>query len=1049
MYGQQFGHKSNQLTHDHVFPITGRCRRFRLVTFRDEEAWKERCSQFQRIARSRLPSQSYHGSKPLPMSVVLQSLPNCHRQAVLAANRIGQNVMDGSVAVKCGLAKRGVARTYIMLEGCPKQLGCTVILRGASRATLKQIKRVLSFLFTVGYNLKLETSYLKERRVCPPLDYKERDETQASSSSLCVHYGKHPFGRKSRPWNGGNLSKGKIDLTRSISGKVTAFDHQSILITSVWMTGKVQCCPAEVKGICYYSLQDVSLGQFLRDSCFNLNLKCQNSSCKKSVMEHSLSFIHNDGLINITVEQMDEPLPATTNQNSSNRENSRTQNISSKDKETTTSSNESDNAPIATWTYCTHCRKVVTPLVFISDKTWQLSFGKFVEIYFYNKDFVLHSKGHSCSCQMQSKAILYFGCGRLAARFTYERIEPYSVYVRKSLPFNYEFHLQDALVHLEKISNASSYLFSRFDKHIERVSRETRQLFASSVNKADFLQTLLGELNAIGSEVDHAAKTVHEKIAAITISCTESNDFGTKDKRMGESPLLRFPWHARRYLALLTSVWNERLSAVGQAVTAMKKLSAAVQHKASSGRGELAVVGMNAAANAIVGESYGTTSDDVVEAMKKVKKVKESYSQYNVRDLDIRSYSDRINMASRSYESNHDPYDSKHERIPNHRQNRSNRSDYDMHDYEEDVQDDIENDMLEFNSNEFESLILEDGPDFDAMLSRQRQKSNDRVTVPLRPTKSLGTRRPLDMNKSNSRSMQSSGRLSRQSSLSTPSSPPQTFKPYDHPLVSPPQETSKSKTVTPGGAVKSVITRFFNRGYKEMDPYVVDLGIFSEGSPRLEPGIGGMVIPVYENQPSTIIAHSLNSEEYHKQFRKYSNLEKDMKGSDESASNISERTFDDKNNDPLGSTTRVRPNKSAPLSPRDERKDIERRMLVESKAHIKDTFKELDLKGQQMCKYICTTFWATQFHAVRQAFLSSSKTDSQSDEKIDVEQTYIQSLSASNSWAASGGKSGASFSLTKDGRFVVKCISRTELQMFLDCASAYFEYLSKAFFHGL
>ena len=60
----------------------------------------------------------------------------------------------------------------------------------------------------------------------------------------------------------------------------------------------------EVKGICYYSAQDVSLGQFLRDSCFNLGLKCQNPSCKKSVLEHSLSFIHNDSLINITVGKL-------------------------------------------------------------------------------------------------------------------------------------------------------------------------------------------------------------------------------------------------------------------------------------------------------------------------------------------------------------------------------------------------------------------------------------------------------------------------------------------------------------------------------------------------------------------------------------------------------------------------------------------------------------------------------------------------------------------------------------------------------------------------
>ena len=68
---------------------------------------------------------------------------------------------------------------------------------------------------------------------------------------------------------------------------------------------------------------------------------------------------------------------------------------------------------------------------------------------------------------------------------------------------------------------------------------------------------------------------------------------------------------------------------------------------------------------------------------------------------------------------------------------------------------------------------------------------------------------------------------------------------------------------------------------------------------------------------------------------------------------------------------------------------------------------------------------------------------------FDIEKSYIRSLATSFAWAASGGKSGASFSRTSDNRFVIKCISRTELQMFLDCAPAYFEYLSKAFFHGL
>eukprot|EP00536_Pseudo-nitzschia_multiseries_P017405 jgi/Psemu1/248128/estExt_Genewise1.C_15360004 len=112
-------------------------------------------------------------------------------------------------------------------------------------------------------------------------------------------------------------------------------------------------------------------------------------------------------------------------------------------------------------------------------------------------------------------------------------------------------------------------------------------------------------------------------------------------------------------------------------------------------------------------------------------------------------------------------------------------------------------------------------------------------------------------------------------------------------------------------------------------------------------------------------------------------------------------------------------------------------MLIRNKSHIKHTFRDLDEKGQNLCKFVCTTYWATQFHAVREAFLSQGK------------KSYILSLSSAYSWAASGGKSGASFARTADDRFVIKCISRTELQMFLDCAPAYFEYLSKAFFHGL
>ena len=152
------------------------------------------------------------------------------RQAALAARKLGEGVLDGMDAVTLGLAKRGVVKTYIMIEGCPKELGCTVILRGASRPALKMVKRVLRFLINCSYNMKLETSYILERCCRLPPSYKI-PPTPCCSSSLCVDFGQPPNNRRNaRPWNGGKHDPAQ----RSLSGKITPLDQQAILSTSVW-----------------------------------------------------------------------------------------------------------------------------------------------------------------------------------------------------------------------------------------------------------------------------------------------------------------------------------------------------------------------------------------------------------------------------------------------------------------------------------------------------------------------------------------------------------------------------------------------------------------------------------------------------------------------------------------------------------------------------------------------------------------------------------------------------------------------------------------------
>ena len=189
-------------------------------------------------------------------------------------------------------------------------------------------------------------------------------------------------------------------------------------------------------------------------------------------------------------------------------------------------------------------------------------------MFFYNRHAIMNTPEHKCSCQAQSAARLYFGCGKLAAAFNYERIRPFGVFVRHNLPIDKSFHREEALQRLELISGASSELFVKFDKHIEKISREARSLLNSPVNKPEHLQTVLSELNKIGSEVDHAANVLQEKIASV------SNNYRQRvDEEEVDDALLRFPWLARRYLFMLTSAWNEKLSTIGQAISTMNKIS--------------------------------------------------------------------------------------------------------------------------------------------------------------------------------------------------------------------------------------------------------------------------------------------------------------------------------------------------------------------------------------------------------------------------------------------------------------------------------------------
>ena len=83
----------------------------------------------------------------------------------------------------------------------------------------------------------------------------------------------------------------------------------------------------------------------------------------------------------------------------------------------------------------------------------------------------------------------------------------------------------------------------------------------------------------------------------------------------------------------------------------------------------------------------------------------------------------------------------------------------------------------------------------------------------------------------------------------------------------------------------------------------------------------------------------------------------------------------------------------------------------------------------------CKIFYSEQFEAFRVA--------------CGVNDLFIQSLLRCVKWQSKGGKSGSSFLKTLDNRYIVKELSKSELESFVSIAPFYFKYIAQATFNSL
>ncbi|KAJ0586299.1 putative 1-phosphatidylinositol-3-phosphate 5-kinase chromatin regulator PHD family [Helianthus annuus] len=193
----------------------------------------------------------------------------------------------------------------------------------------------------------------------------------------------------------------------------------------------------------------------------------------------------------------------------------------------------------------------------------------------------------------------------------------------------------------------------------------------------------------------------------------------------------------------------------------------------------------------------------------------------------------------------------------------------------------------------------------------------------------------------------------------------------------------------------------------------------------LSVGINDIVVPVYDDEPTSIISYVLLSHDYVTQM---SDELKDGESifssqSADSAMFQSFSSFDDATLESVKSGG----DESLLLSMSGSRGSL----ALDPLSYTKALHARVEFSDDGKVKYSVTCYYAKRFEALRRLCCPS-------------EMDYIRSLSRCKKWGAQGGKSNVFFAKTLDDRFIIKQVTKTELESFIKFAPAYFKYISES-----
>ncbi|CAI9779928.1 unnamed protein product [Fraxinus pennsylvanica] len=1006
-------------------------------------------------------------------------------------------------------AGKKLAKTLMYFEGCPRPLGCTILLRGASGDELKKVKHVVQYGVFAAYHLALETSFLADEGASLPelplnsqitvalpdksstidrsismipgfavtanektLGPQTVGEPQRSNSvhisdsvkfsSASTHEIKipltsnlpppvssqlikplvssymqgvqnisftesssfHALGKEFvldlRKYSGGETSEAVSVLdatgdhhiadnvgnsniksvqnawdTNHNSSNPSALqpdgkhiveeqallkdefppspsDHQSILVSlsSRCMWKGTVCERSHLFRIKYYGNFDKPLGRFLRDHLFDQSYRC--CSCEMPSEAHVQCYTHRQGTLTISVKKLSEMhLPGKT------------------------------EGKIWMWHRCLRCPRSngfppATRRVVMSDAAWGLSFGKFLELSFSNH--AAASRVASCGHSLHRDCLRFYGFGQMVACFRYASIDVHSVYLPPpKLDFNYETQ-EWMKQELNKVEGWAELLFSEVLNAICLLAEKKSGsgLLNSGVKSPESRRQITYLEGILQKEKAEFEETLQKIL--------------NKESRKGQPVIDIFEINRlQRQLVFQSYMWDHRLI---YAASLDKKDEQDNLDVPNSDPVEKSIGVNENIFDKIIPIKTGSP-DSVSADAKRVKNHDQGLSdRYNSHPKVVHQRTGvGINFNHGYVNPSTLPIGTK-------------------------AFDEL--DLLESNvavrrtlSDGQVPLCLSDASD--ALWTGENHPGvgvtmNDKLHEPFE-TNSLTTVGLAE--KLNVEDHEDNMSVSKVSQLPS--------------MLSTKGSDFMDDTVSWLGMSFTSFYRSLNNlsgTHQKLDTlgvynpvYISSFGDseFQGGAKLLLPlGVNDTVVPVYDDEPTSIISYALVSPEYLVQLSDELERPKDTAnsmlslqshdaGNLQSIHSSDEMTLESYRS--LGSgdenISSFSSHSSLPLDPISYTKAL----------HAKVSFVDDGLPGK--VKYTVTCYYAKRFDALRRICCPS-------------EMDFVRSLSRCKKWGAQGGKSNVFFAKTLDDRFIIKQVTKTELESFIKFAPGYFKYLSES-----